>query len=223
MAEIISIPPSPFLLPPCNLLVLSGPSGVGKSTILRRLLDRHPSRLRLSVSATTRPPRRGETDGIDYYFLSQEEFTRRRQAGKFLESCEVFGRGHWYGTLLSEVTPSPDDQKWVILDIDVEGAEKVRSQLPGVPSIFLRPSSIEELERRLRARGTEAEPAIQRRLEVARRELARADQYQYQVINDTVERAVDDIEKTLAELGAIPLNSPHPASNIQHPPSSTQK
>jgi guanylate kinase len=116
---------------------------------------------------------------------------------------EVFGRGHWYGTLLSEVRPSPNDKKWVILDIDVDGAQKVRSQLPGVPTIFLRPSSDEELERRLRARGTESEPAIQRRLEVARRELARADQYQFQVVNDTIERAVDEISKILEKLGAV--------------------
>src|SRR5688572_2060309 len=103
-------PPSPFPLPPCKLLVLSGPSGVGKSTILRRLIERHPDRLRLSVSATTRPARPGETDGVDYYFLSPDEFARRRQAGEFLECCEVFGRGHWYGTLLSEVTSSRGDE-----------------------------------------------------------------------------------------------------------------
>ncbi|MCI0334275.1 MAG: guanylate kinase [Planctomycetes bacterium] len=186
-----------------NLLVLSGPSGVGKSTVLRRLLERHPDRLRLSVSATTRPPRPGETDGVDYYFLSADEFARRRQAGEFLECCEVFGRGHWYGTLLSEVTPSRNDEKWVILDIDVEGAEKIRDRFPDVPSIFLRPSSDAELERRLRARGTESEPAIQRRLEVARRELARADQYQFQVINDTVDRAVEQISGNLLKLGIV--------------------
>jgi guanylate kinase len=142
-------------------------------------------------------------DGVDYYFLTTDEFGRRRDAGEFLESCEVFGQGCWYGTLLSEVTPSPNDQKWVILDIDVEGAEKVCRQFPNVPTIFLRPSSEAELERRLRARGTESEAAIQRRLEVARRELARAERYKFQVINDTVERAVDAISEILGRLGIV--------------------
>jgi guanylate kinase len=180
-----------------NLIVLSGPSGVGKSTVLRKLLARHADRLRLSVSATTRPPRPGEIDGVDYYFLTDEEFARRRQNREFLECCEVFGRGHWYGTLLDEVRSGLDDEKWVVLDIDVDGAEKVRRQYPDALTIFLRPSSVEELERRLRARGTESEEAIARRLEVARRELARASSYQYQVINDVVDRAVDEITKIL--------------------------
>jgi guanylate kinase len=186
-----------------NLIVLSGPSGVGKSTVLKRLLARHADRLRLSVSATTRAPRPGEIDGVDYYFLSNEEFERRRRAGEFLECCEVFGRGHWYGTLLAEVTPSRNGQKWVVLDIDVDGAEKVRSHVPKPITIFLRPSSIEELERRLRERRTESDEAIARRLEVARRELARADQYQYQVVNDRVDRAVDEISKILRERGVV--------------------
>ena len=150
-----------------------------------------PTQLRLSVSATTRPPRPGERTASTTISSTPEEFARRRQAGEFLECCEVFGRGHWYGTLLERSHDlAANDQKWVILDIDVDGAEKVRGQFPDVPTIFLRPSSEAELERRLRARGTETEEAIQRRLEVARRELARADQYQFQVVNDTVDRAV---------------------------------
>ena len=166
-------------------------------------MARYPDQLRLSISATTRKPRPGEKDGVDYFFLSPEEFSRRRQAGDFLECCEVFGRGHWYGTLLSEVRPSPSDQKWVILDIDVDGAEKVRGRFPDAPTIFLRPGSEEELERRLRARGTESAEAIERRLEVARRELARADQYEFQVVNDTVDRAVEQISEILAKLGIV--------------------
>ncbi len=222
MTDVASNLPSPFPLPPSNLIVLSGPSGVGKSTVLRQLVRRYPDRLRLSVSATTRPPRPGEAEGVDYYFLSPAEFTRRRQAGDFLECCEVFGRGHWYGTLLSEVRPSPNDQKWVVLDIDVDGAEKVLSRFPDVPTIFLRPSSDAELERRLRARGTESEEAIQRRLEVARRELDRADQYRFQVVNETVEQAVDEIGEILQKLGIIASGIQHPASNIQHPSPNTE-
>jgi guanylate kinase len=186
-----------------NLIVLSGPSGVGKSTVLKRLLERHSDRLRLSVSATTRLPRPGEVHGVDYYFLSGEEFESRRQAGKFLECCEVFGRGHWYGTLLTEVTASREGQKWVVLDIDVDGAEKVRQKVPEALTIFLRPASDEELERRLRSRGTESEEAVARRLEVARRELARADQYQFQVVNDVVDRAVDQISEILLKRGIV--------------------
>jgi guanylate kinase len=186
---------------PGRLIVLSGPSGAGKSTILERVIARFSGRLRLSISATTRPPRPGEQDRVHYYFLTPEEFQRRREAGEFLECCEVFGRGHWYGTLHAEVGPSLAAGKWVLLEIDVEGARHVLTAYPEAISIFVRPSSLEELERRLRARGTEAEEAVQRRLGVARRELAEADRYQHQVINDTVDQAVARISQILEESG----------------------
>jgi guanylate kinase len=184
-----------------KLIVLSGPSGVGKSTILRKLLLRFPDKLRLSISATTRPPRPGETHGVDYFFLSDEQFTQRRKAGNFLECVEVFGQGHWYGTLLDEVRPSLEAGKWIILEIDVDGADMVRQIYPDALTIFLRVDSEQELERRLRARATETDQAIARRLEVARRELARADQYQYQVVNSSIDEAVDQISQILINQG----------------------
>jgi guanylate kinase len=176
-----------------KLVVISGPSGVGKSTVVRQVLARFGPQLRLSVSATTRPPRDGERDGVEYFFLSDAEFARRREAGEFLECVEVFGRGHWYGTLWSEVRSSLSQGKWVILEIDVDGAREVLRQFPEAVTVFIRPESMDELERRLRQRGTETEDAIQRRLAVARHELQLADHYEHQVVNVTVSQAVDEI------------------------------
>ena len=180
-----------------KLIVLSGPSGVGKTTVLKGLLARFAGQLRLSVSATTRPPRPGEVDGEDYHFLTPENFEKRRQKGDFLECCEVFGGGHWYGTLLGEVKPCLEAGKWVVLEIDVEGTEKVLEHFPDAETIFVRPESNEELERRLRGRETDSPEAIERRLKVARGELAKADTYRHQVVNDTVENAVNQISDIL--------------------------
>lgn len=186
-----------------KLVVISGPSGVGKSTVVRQVLKEFGPNLRLSVSATTRPPRGAEQDGVDYYFLSDGEFARRRADGEFLECIEVFGRGHWYGTLWSEVRSSLSRGKWVILEIDVDGAQEVLRQYPEAVTIFIRPDSLDELERRLRSRGTEREEAIQRRLAVARHELQLADQYEHQVVNVTVPQTVDEISEILRSRGLI--------------------
>jgi guanylate kinase len=176
-----------------RIVVVSGPSGVGKTTVLRQLYQCSPVPLVPSVSATTRPPRPGEVHGVDYYFIATEEFAQHRQQGEFLECFQVFGRDYWYGTLTSQVTPSLEAGKWVLLEIDVQGAQAVVQKFPKALTIFLRPSSLEELERRLRGRGTEKEEAIQRRLEQARKELAQASWYRYQVINDKVDLAVQAI------------------------------
>ena len=183
--------------PSARLVIISGPSGAGKSTVLRELVARCELPLELSVSVTTRAPRDGEQDGRDYRFLSQEEFARRRDAGEFLECKEVYGRGDWYGTLRSTVASGLEAGKWVILEIDVEGAMMVLGQHDAV-TIFLHPGSPQELESRLRQRGTETEASIERRLEVARHEMTFMPRYQHEVINSTVDEAVDQICQILA-------------------------
>ena len=176
-----------------KLVIVSGPSGAGKSTVLKQVLSTCSAPLAMSVSATTRPPRPGEVDGVNYHFLTPEEFDRRRNRGEMLECFEVFRGGYWYGTLQKEVTTSLNSGKWVVLEIDVDGAMVVAEKYPDVVTIFLHPGSMEELERRLRGRGTEEEETIQRRLEVARHEWAAAGKYKYQVNNDSVDRAVREI------------------------------
>jgi len=186
---------------PGKLVVVSGPSGVGKSTVVREVLQRFDGLLRLSVSATTRLPRPGEQDGVHYHFISNEEFEALRKADEFVESIEVFGHGHWYGTLWSEVRPFLAEGKWVLLEIDVDGAENVLQQFAEPISIFIRPASFEELERRLRSRATENEESIQRRLGVASHELELADRYEYRVVNDTVAAAAEEICQILLSRG----------------------
>lgn len=135
-----------------RLVVLSGPSGVGKSTVVARLIESCPLPLKLSVSATTRPIRGDDQPGKNYFFLSDEEFQKRVKNDEFLEYTEVFGKGHWYGTLREPVTTALKNGEWFILEIDVEGAEKVKKSYSQALSIFLHPGSLEELERRLRGR-----------------------------------------------------------------------
>ncbi len=179
------------------VVVLSGPSGTGKTTVVSRLLVESPVPLLKSVSATTRPPRVGEIDGQDYHFLSHEEFQAKRQAGEFLECAEVHKSGFWYGTLISEVDRAHAKGAWSLLEIDVEGALNVMQRYPAAISIFLS-TPPDEYERRLRARGTEKESVIQRRLQTAEQELKFADHYRYQVINASLDEAVQEICQILA-------------------------
>jgi len=185
---------------PGKLVVISGPSGVGKTTLLRRLLADLPA-LVPSVSATTRPPRAGEQDGVDYHFLPLAEFERRQAAGEFLECCRVYGRQHWYGTLVAEVTPRLAAGKWVVLEIDVEGTLSVLGRYPQAITIFVEPSHPDQLFERLQGRGTESPDAMARRLEVARRELHEAHRYRHRVVNESVDTALARIKEILAAEG----------------------
>ena len=182
-----------------RLVILSGPSGVGKNTVVERLVEAAGGLVERSVTATTRSPRPGEKDGVDYYFLSPQEFARRRAQGEFLECFQVFGPGHWYGTLASDVAQRLEKGVWVVLAIDVQGATTLRKQFPDAVTVFLLPPSEEELERRLRQRGTETEQAIQNRLARAKQELAVADQYHYRVVNDDPDRAAREILQILKD------------------------
>jgi guanylate kinase len=177
------------------LLVLSGPSGVGKGTIVQRLRERFPG-LWESVSYTTRPRRPTEVDGRDYHFVSRPEFEALRDAGGFLEWFEVFG--DLKGTPrrpVEEHLAAGDD---VVLEIDVQGALRVRGLLPEAVLVFVAPPSLEELHRRLRDRGTESPAALERRLGEAERELARASEFDHVVVNDDLDRVVAEVAGILA-------------------------
>ena len=173
-----------------HLLVVSGPSGVGKGTLLRRVLGESDLPLVLSISATTRKPRPGEVDGENYYFLSFAEFEAKRLAGEFLECFEVFGTGTWYGTLRKTVDDGLAAGHWVVLEIDVKGAKKVKEQYPEAMMIFIEPKSLDVLRARLLGRGTETEEAMQRRLATATEELRHACEFDYRIVNDDLETAV---------------------------------
>lgn len=173
------------------VFVVSGPSGSGKSTLVRRLLEL-PGML-LSVSCTTRPPRPSERPGEWYNFLSEQEFLQRVERGEFLEYAQVFGR-YWYGTprqVLDEARRSGRD---VVLEIDVQGAQQVKRQLPEAVAIFILPPSRAELERRLRQRGQDNEDDIARRLRQAGQEIAYYEEYDYVIVNDVMEEAARTIQ-----------------------------
>lgn len=173
-----------------TLLVLSGSSGVGKSTVIARVMAQRPN-LYFSVSFTTRPPREGEKDGVNYYFVTREEFQQRIDRGEFLEYAEYVG--NLYGTSMAVIREKLEEGMDVLLDIEVQGAAKVRQRMPEAVSLFIVPPSFEELSRRLHDRGTDSEEKIQQRLETARREAKEIVNYDYIVVNDAVEHAAEEI------------------------------
>ncbi|GAC1521482.1 MAG: guanylate kinase [Thermoleophilaceae bacterium] len=168
-----------------NVLVVTGPSGVGKGTLIRRLLERKPG-FALSISATTRSPRRGEVAGRDYHFLTPEEFERRVARGDFLEHAHY--SGNRYGTLRSELER---DAGGLLLEIELEGARQVREALPEAVEVFIAPPSADALRERLEARGTDAPEQIERRLARAREELAARPEFEHVIVNDDLHEAVD--------------------------------
>lgn len=181
-----------------NLYVVSAPSGAGKTTLVRRIMELHPN-LRFSISCTTRQPREGEVDGRDYFFLDTSTFEQMQNSDEFLEYAEVFG--NFYGTSRQQVEKLRDQGHDVLLEIDWQGAQQVRIRQPDCCSIFILPPSLPELERRLRGRGTDDEDAIRRRLSEAADDMSHWQEFDHVVIND-------DLEGATASLQSIMTNRP---------------
>ncbi len=177
-----------------RLIVFTGPSGVGKGTLLKALRDRYPA-LQLSISATTRSPRPGEVDGKDYYFVSRSEFQAMIDRGDLLEWAEF--AGNLYGTPRQAVFQQVKAGEWVILEIELEGARQVRESFPKALQVFVLPPSLEELEQRIRSRGKDADEAIQRRLKRAQVEIEAASEFDRQIVNDDLEVALEQLEQAI--------------------------
>jgi guanylate kinase len=174
-----------------KVFVITGPSGVGKGTLIELLLERVPD-LELSVSATTREPRPGEVEGRDYHFLTPEEFERRVEAGDFLEHATY--SGHRYGTLLDEVERRLAEGRSVVLEIEVQGARQVREAMPEAVLIFIAPPDPASLRKRLEGRGTDSTEAIERRLRTAEIELQAQDEFPHVIVNDEVQKSAAELE-----------------------------
>ena len=188
------------------LFVISGPSGVGKGTICKKLLERRKE-LKLSVSVTTRAPRPGEIEGVNYFFRSEEQFQDMIARDEFLEYMCVFGKNH-YGTPKAYVAEQRAQGNDVILEIDVNGALNVKKRCPDAVMIFIAPPSMETLKKRLVGRGTETEEAVERRFAEPVKQPAAAGQYDYIVVNDSLDKAVKDTESILVSERLHVSNNP---------------
>ena len=175
-----------------RVFVITGPSGVGKGTLIRSLVQQVPE-LEVSVSATTRPPRPGEVDGVDYHFLSEAEFDERLAAGDFIEHATY--SGHRYGTLRSELESRLKAGVPVVLEIEIQGARQIRETMPEAVQVFIAPPSLDALRARLVGRGTDSPEQVQARLNTAERELAAQDEFPHVVVNDRLEDASDALEE----------------------------
>lgn len=190
--------------PAHKIIILTAPSGAGKTSITRFLLNKHPDRLAFSISAATRKARGSEKNGVDYYFLSEEEFKQKIQHDEFLE-WEMVYEGKYYGTLKSEMQRIWNEGKVPLLDIDVKGAIHVEQQFPeAVLSLFIEPPSIDELKRRLRSRGTESEEAIEARVSKAAYEISFKHSFDHEIVNDNLDRACAEAEKLVLDF----INNP---------------
>ncbi|WP_185957700.1 guanylate kinase [Tepidiphilus olei] len=178
------------MIPLGTLYIVTAPSGAGKTTLVHAVLEREPG-LALSISYTTRPPRPGEIDGRDYRFIDREEFLRLRDRGELLEWAEV--HGNYYGTSRTWIEDQLQQDRDVLLEIDWQGARQVRRIFPQAVSVFILPPSIATLEARLRGRGTDSEATIARRLAAAREEMRHVEEFDYVIINDRLERAIDEL------------------------------
>ncbi|MBX7114069.1 MAG: guanylate kinase [Myxococcaceae bacterium] len=205
---------------PGLILVLSAPSGAGKTTLARRMLDEMPS-AQFSISYTTRPPRGKEKDGVDYHFIDTKTFQQKIENSEFVEWAEV--HGHFYGSSQSLIEQTREDKSVCVFDIDVQGGTAIKRKFPDAVLIFIVPPSMEELERRLRGRQTETDDAIRRRMLAARAEMERGTQsYDYLIVNDDLDKALNELKSIVvaehcrrgrADLSALRLQNAETVSN----------
>ena len=181
-------------LQPGKLIIITGPSGVGKGTLVKLLLQRHPL-LQISISATTREPRPGENDGIEYYFLSKKDFETAILNNELLEWAEY--AGNYYGTPKAQVIEQLAQGNYVVLEIEVEGARAIANIFPEATRIFILPPSIEALEARIRNRGANSEESIAKRLSIAKREIAASSEFDFEIVNDELEKAINQLESAI--------------------------